>query len=60
MAAVTVVVLDQEDEIWWEMPPDMVDRLLRADTTNDYALIARQLRDAVKNADEQVAGNLSG
>lgn len=60
MAAVSVVVLDADDEIWWEMPPEMVDRLLSAETTNDYAIIGRQLKDAVKHADECIARNLSG
>lgn len=55
--ALTVVALDESDEIWWEMPEDMRERLMRAETTNELAVIARQIRDAVKHADEQAARN---
>lgn len=59
MALVSVVVVDSEDDIWWEMPDDMVDRLMRAETTGEYAAIARDLGEHVAHAEESVAKNRS-
>jgi hypothetical protein len=49
--------MDKNDNVWWELPDDVAERLLRAETTNDYAIIGRMLQDALKNADEQASRN---
>jgi hypothetical protein len=54
---VQIVVMDKNDNVWWELPDDVAERLLRAETTNDYAIIGRMLQDALKNADEQASRN---
>ena len=55
---VQLVVLDKkQDDVWWEMPDDLAERLMSASTTKDYADIARVIQDAVKNADEQASRN---
>lgn len=54
---VHIAILDGNDDVWWEMPEDMTDSVMRADTTRDYAIIGRSIQDALRTADEQAAQN---
>ncbi len=58
MAGIQIAIMDADDDVWWEMPESMVDRLMQADTTVELAQIARVIKDQARYADEKISENL--
>jgi hypothetical protein len=56
---VHIAILDADDNVWWEMPDDMTERLMSADTTHDFAVIAQAIRGALRTTDEQAGQNVN-
>lgn len=54
MSYVKVMLIDGDDDIWWEMPPDAVDRLASARDTQSLAMAAARIRDAINRVDEAI------
>lgn len=54
---VTLSLMDRDDNVWWEMPEGMAEHLLSTDDSDTLAGIAREIRDAYRNADEQASSN---
>lgn len=57
MAYVGLVLKDSDEDVWYEVPDDLMDRLIETDSTVKLAEIAREIREEVIKANNAVALN---
>lgn len=60
MALVGLILQDDDGDTWYEVPDDLMDRLIETDATVKLAEIAREIRDEVIRANDAVTANYAG